>query len=82
MSEGSKERAVPLTSNLAVVTQLHLPGTAGRLGQHGSVGRIFGARHRDPDESSQRFLSNASETSGRKDGQEGIASQLSGMISP
>ena len=33
MSEGSKERAVPLTRNLAVVTQLHLPGTAGRLGQ-------------------------------------------------
>lgn len=24
---------VPLTSNLAIVTQLHLPGTAGRLGQ-------------------------------------------------
>ena len=33
MSERSKERAVALTSNLAVVTQLHLPGTAGRLGQ-------------------------------------------------
>ncbi len=33
MSVGSKQRAVPLTSNLAVVTQLHLPGTAGRLGQ-------------------------------------------------
>ncbi len=33
MSEGPKHRAVPLTSNLAVVTQLHLPGTAGRLGQ-------------------------------------------------
>ena len=33
MSERSKDRAVALTSNLAVVTQLHLPGTAGRLGQ-------------------------------------------------
>ena len=33
MSERSKERAVALTSNLALVTQLHLPGTAGRLGQ-------------------------------------------------
>ncbi len=32
-ADSKKDRAVPLTSNLAVVTQLHLPGTAGRLGQ-------------------------------------------------
>lgn len=33
MSHELTDRNVPLTSNLAVVTQLHLPGTAGRLGQ-------------------------------------------------
>lgn len=33
MSDRSREQSVPLTSNLALVTQLHLPGTAGRLGQ-------------------------------------------------
>lgn len=33
MSDDTNARTVPLTSNLAVVTQLHLPGTAGRLGQ-------------------------------------------------
>lgn len=34
MSADSKsDQAIPLARNLAVVTQLHLPGTAGRLGQ-------------------------------------------------
>ena len=33
MSEQPKEQSVPLTGNLAMVTQLHLPGTAGRLAQ-------------------------------------------------
>src|SRR5207302_373998 len=31
--DGKEKDAVPLTRNLAVVTQLHLPGTAGRLAQ-------------------------------------------------
>ncbi len=33
MSKDTTKKAVPLASNLAIVTQLHLPGTAGRLGQ-------------------------------------------------
>ena len=33
MTDRPKKPSVPLTSNLALVTQLHLPGTAGRLGQ-------------------------------------------------
>ncbi len=33
MSDRDNDPSVPLVRNLAVVTQLHLPGTAGRLGQ-------------------------------------------------